>query len=798
MKSTLNFKELSRNDASIAGGKGASLGEMTQAGIPVPPGFIVTAEAFETFLKETDLLQEIDSILHKVNHNESQTIERASEEIRELILNAEMPKGIADEIHRSLKDLNTKYVAVRSSATAEDGMDHAWAGQLESYLNTTEDQVLTKVKLCWSSLFTPRAIFYRFEKGLHTTKISVAVVVQKMVESEVSGIAFSVHPVTEDYNQLIIEAGFGLGEAIVSGSVTPDSYVVEKEPRNIIDINISTQNRALHRSEKVSAEHGNNEWADISEPKASSQVLTKEQILELSEIILQIEKHYGFPCDIEWAYEAGKFYIVQCRPITTLNKNTIDTSKGQNSLNYEFINSLKNRKVIRIEGDFIPFLIFVDWLNFYKEDGQMSNIYPYVFYFSKEKKVGYVTDSYSDCARYTFAKLLEGKMVITEIEDKYNKSVDIIKDKYNKYFLNKTLDNQTENELFLIYKEIYIEFRELVARTLFTEQLDETIVQEVLTQYNIGNIDELWEIVKIPHFLSFESRNNQTLVDVIENKKQINYLSYVYLNYTFIPDVKYLNNAVKNLDLKVIIKSVKDADFNLNKTIKEYNSKLDKLPEFEKKIVNVLSWVMKTRDQRKDIINMAQMLLFVISEKLFEYWKLDINLLRYTGMSEIILGKEHILLIKEDIRKRQNGFGFTYKVDNSYELKYGSFISEIETLDKIILGQNKNDDGAIKGEIGNKGKVTGRVHIILKRNQFDEFIDGEVLVTGMTRPEFVPLMKKSIAIITDEGGITSHAAIVSRELKKPCIIGTKIATQVLKDGDIVEVDADNVVVRKLS
>src|ERR1035437_9268237 len=312
MKSTLNFKELSRNDASIAGGKGASLGEMTQAGIPVPPGFIVTAEAFATFLKETDLLQEIDSILHKVNHKEIHTIERASEEIRELILNAEMPKGIADEIHRSLKDLNTKYVAVRSSATAEDGMDHAWAGQLESYLTTTEDQVLTK-----------------------------------------------------------------------------------------------------------------------------------EQILELSEIILQIEKHYGFPCDIEWAYEAGKFYIVQCRPITTLNKNTIDTSKGQNSLNYEFINSLKNRKVIRIEGDFIPFLIFVDWLNFYKEDGQMSNIYPYVFYFSKEKKVGYVTDSYSDCARYTFAKLLEGKMVITEIEDKYNKSVDIIKDKYNKYFLNKTLDNQT-------------------------------------------------------------------------------------------------------------------------------------------------------------------------------------------------------------------------------------------------------------------------------------------------------------------------------------------------------------------
>ena len=318
MELVRNFKKLNKGDAGLAGGKGASLGEMTNAGIPVPPGFVVLSESFEQFIRETDLIQEIDAILGKVNHKEIHTVEAASEKIRELILNVEMPKDISDEINKSFRELNTKYVAVRSSATAEDGKDHAWAGQLESYLNTTEDQVLTKVKLCWSSLFTPRAIFYRFEKGLHTTKISVAVVVQKMVESEFSGIAFSVHPVTEDYNQLIIEAGFGLGEAIVSGSVTPDAYVVEKQPRNILDINVSTQERGLYRSENSSAEHSNNEWREISEPKASSQVLTSEQILELSEIIIGIENHYGFPCDIEWAYESGKFYIVQSRPITTL------------------------------------------------------------------------------------------------------------------------------------------------------------------------------------------------------------------------------------------------------------------------------------------------------------------------------------------------------------------------------------------------------------------------------------------------------------------------------------------------
>ena len=310
----LTFKDISSKDVEIAGGKGASLGEMTQAGIPVPPGFVILSTTFDEFIKESDLVQEIDAIIDSVNHKDINSVEVASEKIQALIKNAEMPDKIVSEIKAKFKDLNTEFVAVRSSATAEDGADNAWAGQLDSFLNTKEVNLLEKVQHCWASLFTPRAIFYRFEKGLHTTKISVAVVVQKMVNSEVSGIAFSVHPVTEDRNQMIIEAGFGLGEAIVSGSVTPDSYVIEKEPRRIIDINVSSQTRALYR-----VETGGNEWIDIPESRASSQVLSKSQILEFADMITKIENHYGFPCDIEWALEKGRFYILQSRPITTLN-----------------------------------------------------------------------------------------------------------------------------------------------------------------------------------------------------------------------------------------------------------------------------------------------------------------------------------------------------------------------------------------------------------------------------------------------------------------------------------------------
>lgn len=319
----LAFKKLSSKNVAEAGGKGASLGEMTQAKIPVPPGFVVLSEAFEHFIEKTDLNVEIDSLLESVNHKEMHTIENASEEIRALILKAKMPKAISSEILDSFKKLHATFVAVRSSATSEDSASAAWAGQLDSFLNTTSKNLLENVQRCWASLFTPRAIFYRFEQGLHKKKISVAVVIQKMIQSEVSGIAFSVHPVTQDYNQLIIEAGIGLGEAIVSGSITPDSYVVEKKPRRIIDINMSEQERALVRTPKGNA------WKKVSKAIGGKQKLSQKEILALSEMILHIESHYGFPCDIEWAREKGKFWIVQSRPITTLTSSKKKRAKSR-------------------------------------------------------------------------------------------------------------------------------------------------------------------------------------------------------------------------------------------------------------------------------------------------------------------------------------------------------------------------------------------------------------------------------------------------------------------------------------
>lgn len=308
-----NFSQINKNDAGIAGGKGASLGEMTKAGLKVPPGFVVLAAAFDRFLEETDLFQELESILKKINYHDVNSVDGASSKIRALISGAVMPADLAKEIKAEFKKLKTPFVAVRSSATAEDSSSASWAGELETYLNTTEKTVLDNVKKCWSSLFTPRAIFYRNEKKLLKTKVSVAVVIQKMVDSEISGIAFTVHPVTQDKNQLIIEAGYGLGEAIVSGSVTPDSYVISKRDLSLIDINIADQERQIVKCLRRGVK-----WIPVPKAKQSKQKLSGRQIIELAEICIAIERHYKFPCDIEWALEKGRFYVTQSRPITTL------------------------------------------------------------------------------------------------------------------------------------------------------------------------------------------------------------------------------------------------------------------------------------------------------------------------------------------------------------------------------------------------------------------------------------------------------------------------------------------------
>lgn len=316
---TKHFKRLNYRDTAIAGGKGASLGEMAQSGFPIPPGFVVLADAFDRFLEETDIDVEIDAILKKIKFKDIHSVDEASITIRDIIADTKFPADIGQEIRAGFSKLKSPAVAVRSSATAEDSSVASWAGELESYLNINEKNLLESVKKCWSSLFTPRAIFYRYEKNLSDQHVAVAVVVQKMIQSDVSGICFTAHPVTNDRKQIVLEAGFGLGEAIVGGLITPDTYVIKKNKNKdksnyfeILDKNISNQAMKIVYSSKGTRQ------TKVLAKDQEKQKITDAQILRIAEICQNIEDHYRKPQDIEWAIEKGKIYITQSRPITTL------------------------------------------------------------------------------------------------------------------------------------------------------------------------------------------------------------------------------------------------------------------------------------------------------------------------------------------------------------------------------------------------------------------------------------------------------------------------------------------------
>ncbi len=1106
MKFIRFFNNINKSDVSLAGGKGASLGEMFNCGIPVPEGFVILSSTFDEFIFSQKLDKEINRILEKVNVKDQKTITLASKKIQALILSKSISKDLNTEILSSFKKLNSSFVAVRSSATSEDSKDDAWAGQLNTYLNTTSNNLILNIKKCWASLFTERAIFYRFEKKLENKKISVAVVIQKMVESEKSGIAFSVHPVTEDYNQLIIEAGFGLGEAIVSGQVTPNSYIVSKKPHRILDKTISEQARELVRSEKREEEgEGGIVWKNISKERASSQVLEDKEILSLSSLIQKIESHYGFPVDVEWAIEKNKIYITQSRPITTLKekeKIIFELEFQRETSIYMFdiwlksyLNVCKNifhwkdRSYERVFGIYDSGIIkgytIKDDLKLMEDSIKkmdVSSINKLIQMYKNDYKL--LLQNPDKIFDKTFTIKLFSGFIITLILGNINnhklQSLAIsIRENTEKLFpiIQETLQAKAKSEL--------VRYDELIstAKIINTTSRSNCIIDNLGINFNLGsyldknNLTILNPNKKLDLTLLFSREpdeftlfrlsagydsmtiafptivdekmnntcfvfNNQGLVGAYYDMREIQSISQKIIELSIkdpedikkriITNIKQFDNLynkfkdsknkIKTLDeLKSIqhfcsdnwmymqlltvlptlpvSEELKEIAFKMRVKSQEYNLVIQKaITSFlETKyayLKNKSNFVLPSEVWSKDVDNKNLMLERISKrEKGYVYYKGKI----YTGSIDSILNELNIVLQKEETNTSEvdnkielhkehsreyslsrmhawyRGFSYYFTkidlvgkglehttfiytgkdlVDVYYDNKelldvfkiietsanknfklveksvnrllnllevlkpyfnkakkiktiqeykkvielYGEYWAEIavafvlpesnfkvsskikkltldartktqeynealepvisefienkykylkgnsrfvlpedifngdinnknkmlniiaerkkgfvyyqgklytgdvnENLDKLNLFLEKQETSVqeIKGQIGYKGKVTGIVRIITSKNQISDFKTGEIMVSAMTMPNYLPAMKKASAFVTDEGGITSHAAIVARELKKPCVIGTKIATEVLKTGDLIEVDADNGVVRLL-
>ncbi|MBI2913743.1 MAG: phosphoenolpyruvate synthase, partial [Chloroflexi bacterium] len=317
MKLVVWFGEVDKDDVGLVGGKGANLGELTKAEIPVPSGFILTSHAYFQFLHDSGLQPRIRSALADLDVNDSRQLQQVANKIKQMITDAPMPAAVASDIARAYRQMDGGPVAVRSSATAEDLAEASFAGQQSTFLNVAgEAEVINAVQACWASLFEGRAIFYREQGGFDHLKVGIAVVVQHMVQSQRSGVMFTIEPVTGDRSKIVVEAIYGLGEAVVSGALTPDLYVSDKASLAIVEKAVARQERQLVRNPEAVAGLENNAWLPVPAEHVHAQKITDEEIVALAELGRRVEEHYGVPQDIEWAEEDGSFFIVQSRPVT--------------------------------------------------------------------------------------------------------------------------------------------------------------------------------------------------------------------------------------------------------------------------------------------------------------------------------------------------------------------------------------------------------------------------------------------------------------------------------------------------
>ncbi len=792
------FEDISKND--IVGGKGLSLARMYQNKFNIPNGYIIMAEVFDRVLNENNVKEKIQEIINTCNVNYEKDIEDKSKEIVSIISKCYISDTIKKEIMEGYKKLNCKYVAVRSSATSEDGKSHSWAGQLETFLNVNETNILENIKKCWSSIFSSRAIFYRIKNDT-SADITVAVVVQKMIQSDVSGVAFSINPTNNNLNEIVIESVLGLGEAIVSGKVTPDNYIIDKSDKRIISKTINCQKTKLVEENEI------NKWLEVK--NGNLQKLDDKIILELSNLIKKIESLYGFPVDIEWGIENNEIYILQCRPITTIKRNQL-VDKIKKSGNWKFYVSrrfnwfVENTEIYasleKYQNELLGFEIATQ--NYLCLNGD-EYLLDSDFEILCEKLDNYLQNDinfFEKFAKIEFDMVEEVKAYLKYLK---NKNLEILSfkelyeemKKFNDIYIKTFIPGMTRPDDYLIDR---LE-KELID-TKFTKKDIEIIFSKISTCPNyfpLSYSEEPLDLLKI----ALEMRRGKDIEELIDQHIQKyswikgplefedtaftkeDYLSRLntLISYDIEAKIENINNVRKNNDIvyerileqynfnektKKLIKAIRDFIF-LRTYTTEYSDNLFYLGRHT---------IFKEISNRTDII--VEDLIMLDDKEI-------LHILKNQG----IMGKE----IKNVIKNRKDGFAMIW-INGKVQTVFGNESLELQaeiarTYKSLNAEEEKSDRKIILGSIANKGKVRGIARVLNTYQDIYKVEKGDIIVATMTTPDYVSAMEKAAGFITDEGGITCHAAIISREFNVPCIVGTLNGTKEIKDGQMIELDA---------
>ncbi len=805
MKYIKLFNEIKKDDVAIAGGKGANLGEMTSAGIPVPQGAVLCADAYDYFISSNNIVPD--------KYDKAQ-------DLRNDICNGVIPENIKEEVKEFYEGLGDgkARVAVRSSATAEDLDDASFAGQQETYLNVVGlDELLSKISMCYASLWGDRAVSYRKNSGYDKVKVSLAVVIQEMVESESAGVMFTADP-AGDVENVHINASYGLGEAVVSGIVSPDEYICDKNGNVIKELIGSKEEEIIYST-------GNKGTIKVSvdEKRRKQSVLDKNLISKLVAEGIRIENHYGHPMDIEWAVRDGKIYILQARSITTIKKNE---EKIFTDADFEGYPKVKPAKGTMREN--VLFNLEKTPTPYYPLDHDFGG------YIGEQKGVLFNEIGFSsEGGMYPIDD--DGISYQSSNKIKLNKNVFAIP-KYLKLISNIENNKKSADEsLFKCSKELEREKNmnpkdiKEVGESL--KRMRELIGKTAYDRFLYALFPNFVESMKVTKVLRKIDKNLNSY-DVLEG------LSYVTADINramkklceYIIKDSSMTDTVMNSDYKKICNSYPELGELFDDFIRQFGSKSDfncycfvseTWRENPDRFINTLRPMLKSGGEAVATKEKSELKFAGLMNKV----RANISPKRYADFSKRVNGLRHYHYIREAtqylwesefeycrvlLRKLAEYSNISYEdlmylfADELFEACDKGTLSEKTDLinkrkskrafakaywDKCMKDALAGDDDSIKGIGASNGQVKGKVCIIRSPKEFYKLEKGDILVCTYTDPEWTPLFALAGGVVVDTGGTLSHAAIVAREYGIPAVLATGDATVKLKDNEMVLVNA---------
>jgi len=852
---------LSKSDIPTAGGKGANLGELSAAGLPVPPGFVLTTSAYDLFVEEHSLQDRIVDIARAVRPGDPQQSEVAASEIRKLFVASEMPGEIADDLLAANDALGEIPVAVRSSATAEDLPTASFAGQQDTYLNVLGDDALVDAtRRCWASLWTARAITYRLREGIDPETVSLAVVVQEMVPADAAGILFTANPLNGVRNELVINATWGLGEAIVSGQVTPDVLVIDK-PTFFVE----SREIALKTTMTVRTEAGTEEQP-VPAGLQDVAVLTDDSVDALARIGVDIETHYGTPMDVEWAVVEDEVYVTQARPITAMPPEPLEVTweaptpdsiwmrrqiveHMPEPLSPLFADLYVEQGLSRtaqgllammtrvgdIEMDFDEFMPhgFATTINgfgystgTYKVKPRMMKVYLRLGQLLKQPDLdweGTVLPGYQatiahwasiDRGVATEAELLEGIRELSAADSGYwfGSMVRLI--------LSRVVDTLFDRLLQSFVIRPFLPGEGLrsseFVRGFESRAIDAQTDMEALAAA-IAESDELRELVLATPAEDLLSAFAWTPAaqQVFEGiERYLSDYGHQIYNLDYIAPTQSENPLPMLLSLQALVKSppepsarerqaamARDRDALVDETAEALNpvsrwafrrawTTVSKYAPFRELILFYIGAAWPT----------VRSLAAELGRRLVDAGVLaTVDDVYYLDSSEIAAVIEQgpgtnvvsdfraLVAERRDLRNARMQLTPPPKVPERSAIKLGPFeLHALEpTPEEVVV-----DGAALQGFAVSAGRVTAPASVVYDIENVDEMQPGSILVCATTTPAWTPLFSQAAGLVTDVGGALAHGSIVAREYGIPAVMGTGVATELIKSGMLLEVDGN--------